>query len=344
MPADFDDVGDRLSRLQGDSDRVEWAGADDVRARGRQRGRHRAMTGTLVVCLGIGALGISITGNLPGQEGFLNNTVPIAGIPTEDRTVPPSPSEEGVDRDGDGEPDPPPGSTDPSEPGANDPSKEASPGVSKDGTPTEENPASPTSPDDPDPTDPSDPPTSSPTDPPTTPEPVDPSVVPTPSEMPSVDETGGPWTESGSGDGEGSGTSRWLCAKSDLAGLGATSVAWRDFAWGSDSTVKGYAATAGFPSGTEAQAAYDSLASSVAGCSSGTSSAGNSVGVSGGTAQWWRVEKSAAEVQFVGVVRRGSALTYVLWQDSDVADATYSGDSMGGTLEAAASRLAPWSE
>lgn len=350
MPADFEkfeEVGAQLRQLENEAEGVTWASADAVRLRGRARAHRRAVAGTTVVCLGIATLGVSITGNLPGQEGFLNTTVPIAGVPTEQRTVPGNPgddeSSDGTTGTGDTvDPDDPsshgtgPDSPEGTDSPSADPTDESATPTDEASTPTDD--TSPTSSDSasPDPTD-----SSSPTFPP-----LSLSAVPVAAEFPTFADLEGSWAESGSGSGEGRASSTWRCDKPALADLGAVGSAWRTHDWTPESgqetdeeptKVSGAGSSASFSSVDEAADGYGDLVAAVEACSWGSAGSANSVSLSSGTAAWWQVS-GEKETHVVGLVQRGAAVAYVV-VDQPTTDAAA---SMDATLRAAADRLADW--
>ena len=351
MPADFEDVGEvgaRLSQLDNEAQEVNWASADALRLRGRARAHRRAVAGTTVVCLGIATLGVSITGNLPGQEGFLNTTVPIAGVPTEQRTVSGNPSDSQGSGDGDSSDgtasapgSSPTGDTDPNGPDGDDPNSPDPTGESMSPTDPVTSPSdetAPTSEDSvtPDPTD-----SSSPTIPP-----VSVAAVASAGEFPAFSDADGSWTESGSGSGEGDASSAWRCDKPALDDLGAVGTAWRTHDWTPETTqdveaelaeVVGAGAAAAFETVEEATDGYGELAAAIADCSAGTAGSANAVSVSSGTAAWWEIDTDSV-THVVGLVQRGSAVAYVAL-DQPAVDATA---SMDATLRAAADRLVDW--
>lgn len=345
MPADFDDVGERLEHLRGETEQVDWAGADTVRDRGRQRARRKTVTGTLAVCLGIGALGLSVTNNLPGQQAFLNSQIPFASTPNGLQSSARGPETGEYHRSPDGSPSKNNGGHDPGdtkEPGKNgNTPPPGSPLPSGSATPT----TTPT-------TGPTDIPTPGPTATPTNtpnPEPTQtPTQTPTPtidaealvvaSEMPIVNDSGDGWEGSDTGS---EGDRRSICQQDSIENLGASDTVGRNFTWGADSKITGFTVAAVFPSAGDSEKAYNDFDEWIGACTD----VGDPVEISveGGQARWWLYKKSTSETtgefEAIGLVQRGNGLATVIVHNADALDWTYEQDPMKPSLESAATRL-----
>jgi hypothetical protein len=350
MPADEErQVDDHLSHLRSDVDQVQWAEADAVRRRGQQRGRQQAAAGTLAVVLSVGVLGVAATGRFPGQDG----QSPLITAAQNDRSEP-ADAKQGTGtsttRNGEG------GNKDTTGPGTststernNDPTSEHpdTPTATKTATspagsvtPTPTGPGSETpGPSDPAPTDSSTPPA---------PPALTAAALLAPEEMPKVNDSAvDTWADTETIDGEGS-TSASVCAAGSLAGLGADAVVRRDFVWGATgSTVTGDNAIGVFETAEDAATALDSYGGWVSSCAwadSGTATGPTEVAVEGGTARWWYAKKtteSSGEIEVVGLVRRGTALSVIVWHQQGQ-DFIYDTDPMAATLQHSAARLQPF--
>lgn len=349
MPADEErQVDEQLSHLRSDVDQVRWADADAVRRRGQQRGRQQAAAGTLAVVLSVGVLGVAATGRFPGQDGqspliaASQNDASQSADAKQGTGTSTSRNGEGGNK-GDGEPGPGssthrnegPSSKRPDTPTATQ--SATSPTGSVTPTPTTSNPSTP-GPSDPTPTDSSTPPA---------PPALTASALLVGEEMPKVNDSADTWSDTGTVDGEGS-TNASLCAAGSLAGLGATSVVRRDFAWGqTGSTVIGDNAVGVFETAEDAATALESYSGWVSSCTwadSGTATGPTDVPVEGGTARWWYATKAgdpSGEIEVVGLVRRGTALSVVVWHQQGQ-DFNYETDPMADSLHASADRLAPF--
>jgi hypothetical protein len=349
MPADEErQVDDELSRLRSDVDQVDWSDATAVRRRGQQRGRQQAAAGTLAVVLSVGVLGVAATGQFPGQDGqsplitaAQNSKTQSAG---EEETSGSSKSSHGEGGGKDGSnPNSGKSTHKNDDPSSDDPTTPAQTKTAT--TPPGSVTPKPTTPgsETPGPTDPT------PTDPTTAPAPPDltAAALLTGDKMPKVNDSTETWTATGDTDGEGA-MNASVCAAGSLAGLGARDVVRRDFSWGpAGSTVVGDNVVGVFETAEDAGNAFDSYASWVAGCAWADSpvSEATEVAVDGGTARWWWAKKATSEttgeIEVVGLVRRGAALSVVVWHQESQ-DFSHETDPMAASLQASATHLEPF--
>lgn len=349
MPADEErQVDDELSRLRSDVDQVDWSDASAVRRRGQQRGRQQAAAGTLAVVLSVGVLGVAATGRFPGQDG----QSPLITAAQNSRTQSAG-SEEGSDtatnthskgggKDGSN---PTGRSTHKSNDPSSDDPKTPAP-TEKATTPTGSITPTPTTPgtETPGPTGPT--PTSS-TTPPVPPD-LTVAALLTSDQMPKVNDSAETWAATGDTDGEGE-TNASVCAAGGLAGQGARSVVRRDFSWGpSGSTVVGNNVVGVFQTSEDAANAFEAYSGWVSTCTWADEAPGDptEVTVDGGTARWWTAKKAGAdsttgEIEVVGLVRRGTALSVIVWHQ-EAPDPNYTTDPMVDPLKASATHLEPF--
>lgn len=350
MPADEErQVDDDLSRLRSDVDQVDWSDASAVRRRGQQRGRQQAAAGTLAVVLSVGVLGVAATGRFPGQDGqsplitAAQNSKTQSSGSEEGSATSTKTHSEGGGKDGSNpstgestQKNHDPSSDDPTTPTATETATTPPGSV----TPTPTKPGSET----PGPTDPT--PTSSTTAP--TPPALTAAALLTADVMPTVNDSTEVWTATGDTDGEGA-MNASVCADGSLAGLGARSVIRRDFTWGPDgSTVVGDNVIGVFEDSDSAGSAFESYSGWIESCAwaSATPEKATEVTVDGGTARWWVAKKASTdtttgEIEVVGLVRRGTALSVIVWHEESQ-DFNYMTDPMAASLKSSATRLEPF--
>lgn len=360
MPADFErQVTDRLSLLRSDLDQVTWADGATVRRRGRQRQVRRAATTGAALVTVVGTLGYSAIVGLPHDPVTVATRFLKAS--SADRTVATGPvgtavsssegsssgsepgSEQPASRSGPAVPAPPPRhSTVPTAPEHTTPSPTTTNGSQHQTTPgpTPSTPSSSPS-RSPSPSSPSGTPT---TTPPPTPDPS--ASLLTSEEMPKVNDSDFSWTSTGTEDGEGASPAS-VCQTSDLASLGAVATVRRDFTWGPDASVTGVSVVGVFTSVEDARTAYRTYAEWVSGCEWGSPNEPIDVAVSSGVARWWWIGRELAdgsgEMEIVGLVRRGRAVSLIVWHQAGQ-DLNYDSDPMEPALRAAWNRLADYAK
>lgn len=357
MPADFErEVTDRLSLLRTDLDKVTWADGATIRRRGHQRQVRRAATTGAAVVTVVGALGYSAIVGLPHDPVTLatrylqsssadRTAVTSPGGTTESSERSPTDSERTSDRSSStrasGVAVPAPHPTRPGSPEDTSPSPTTPMGTSPEATTPGPTPSTPsTSPSEsPSPSTPSESPA---TTPPSRPDPA--ASLLTSEEMPKVNDSGTSWTSTGTEDGEGASPAS-VCQASDLRSLGAVAVARRNFVWGSDAQVAGASVVAVFGSTKEARAASRTYATWLSDCAWGSPHGPNDISVSSGVARWWWIGRElsdgSGEMEIVGLVRRGRAVSVIVWHQAGQ-DLNDESDPMEPALRAAWNRLSDY--